>query len=194
MKNHGGGGSVVLEMLFQRKLDNDSISAMNLASPLAALFDAGALPHEFHLFDFILPGVSVASWNKRMLQCKSNPIEAEKIGKNAICEWVSKQWSDIEKYEWVDKVGFSESSLGKIGFRYVQSMLVVSLEAMIWANDDVDCAKVLIKDKAGLVGFSRCLGSMNNSLNLAGFNKGFFKGVQAEFDSFLKKNRGNHDC
>ena len=60
MKNHGGGGSVVLEMLFQRKLDNDSISAMNLASPLAALFDAGALPHEFHLFDFdrvALPGV-----------------------------------------------------------------------------------------------------------------------------------------
>lgn len=183
----GSFGSVVHKLLFKKTLTSDSVNAMNMALPLAALINSRAMPHEFPLFDFVLAGASVSSWNKSMKQCRDNPNEADKIGKKAMCEWVARQWSDIEKFEWVDKVGFSESSLGKCGYHYMQAILTISSVAMRWSDDDVECAKILSKDKTGLVGMERCLSSMKGSQNLSGTDQLVFERVEDIFGAFCKK-------
>ena len=183
----GNFGSVVHKLLFQKPLPSDAVRSMNMAMPLAALINSGATPDEFALFDFVLAGTSVSSWNHSMKQCRAKPNEAGKIGKKEICTWVARQWCDIENFDWVDKVGLSESSLGKGAYQYIQAMLTLSSEAMIWANEDVECAKILTKDKTALVGISRCLSSMRDSKNLSGADRYFFKGVDATFEFFFQK-------
>lgn len=181
-------GSSIYKLLFDKVPDADGLKQMNMALPLSALLSSGANPSEFPLFDFKLAGDAMSSWRQSMALCKSKPNEAELIGKKAVCEWISKRWSDFENLGWAEQVGFSDSSLGRGGFKYLESLLNISSVALRWAAAETDLTKVLAKDKTSIVGFSRCLNSMRGSENLVGGkNLDLFESVEAKFEKFVAK-------